>query len=601
MTAQSDKHFGGRSMKHAKTSETRFKLAAHAVKPLLATLAGLWALAPVVGHANDFCPDVYAAGTLGLNFNAGSMEVSKMNFGSQKYDGLVISSIFNSIKNPDPQANAVTGYFERDLVARITGIGYRAEAWWNPNQAEILSDLDVAAPIAPNAPGQTVWPNDAARVPDGILPFEAIVVPEGFHTTATPGRITLINLDDPNRETYIVDNSIQVPGEGPCVADDNPNFNPLVRPRFYHKVKWVDMNGNGLKDAVTLRSGFKVAGAFCLPPIGEVVWFENPGAAIDPATEWVEHVIAGIDFGTDPAGEDSRTSADISIDVADLEGDGVPEIIGGNFFTSGAFFTPTDKAIEIYGAPVGATSWAGVNPETNPARIAVISKNSDNGPTFGLRFVDLNRDGKLDILVTNHQTDNCFPRTQTPVPGRVYALEQPASGDLFNDPWVQHTLKDNIRPNPTYPAPNNDPAFPGRLAPGLAQEFWPTPWDESFSKPWILVGGDEASKVWVLKPASQDASNWDYDSSVIFDINDFYGANTTQSFSAPAPATGVSISTIAQPAWRYDRDWAWGAYAEIYVPVFEGREIHRITFRPLNASKKITCPADERLACPVLN
>ena len=43
---------------------------------------------------------------------------------------------------------------------------------------------------------------------------------------------------------------------------------------------------------------------------------------------------------------------------------------------------------------------------------------------------------------------------------------------------------------------------------------------------------------------------------------------------------GVSISTIGAVSWRYDRDWAWGSYAEIYIPVFEGRDIRRISFRP---------------------
>ena len=578
-------------------SVARPHLARVALRFALLALGAAAVILPGNSQANDFCPDVYEGGTLGLNFNPTFTHVDKMKFGSNKYDGLVISSFFNAIKPPD--GSSAIGYFERDLVARITGIGYRAQSWWNPNQAEILSDLDVVSPVAPSALGQTVWPNESQMVPDGILPFEAIVVPEGFHTTPQAGRITLINLDDPGRETYLIDTSIQTPGESPCAFDDDPNFNPLLRPRFYHLVKWADMNDNGLKDAVTVRSGFKVSGAFCAPPAGEVVWFENPGEAIDPNTEWVEHVIAGVSFGPNPPGEDSRYASDISIDVADLDGDGVPEIIGGTFFTSGSFFTATDKAIEIYGAPVGATSWDGVDPSTNPARIAIISTNTDNGPTFGLRFVDLNRDGKLDILATNHQTDNCFPRTQTVVPGRVYALEQPASGDLFNDPWVQHTLKDDIRPNPTYPAPGNNPAFPGRLAPGLAQEMWPTPYDEFLYKPWILVGGDEASKVWLLKASSEDPNDWNYDSSVIFDINDYYGANTSQSFTAPPPATGVSISTIGGPSWRYDRAWSWGSYAEIYVPVFEGRDIHRITFRPLDSSKKISCPADGQLACPV--
>jgi hypothetical protein len=269
--------------------------------------------------------------------------------------------------------------------------------------------------------------------------------------------------------------------------------------------------------------------------------------------------------------------------------------------------------VTLYGAPVGE-SWVGVDPVTNPPRYAQISTDQDE--VFQASFADLNRDGKMDVLATNHITDNCFRRTggctgskcAVPTgPGRVYALEQPANGDIFGSPWITHVLKDNIRPNPTYPTPPNaqtgdpDPPGPGRLAPGLAQVFWPAPWDEHFYRPWILVSGDEASKVWLLKPNDRNpgSSDWTYSSSVIFDINDTYGANTTQSFSAPAPATGVSISTIGGPAWRYDRDWAWGSYAEIYIPVFEGRDVHRITFRPRSASQKIVCPADGALACPV--
>lgn len=578
------------------------------LRPALTLIGSLLVLAPTAGQANDFCPDVYEAGKFRVNFSPSFLSIQKFDHpNGNTYDGLLFSSFYNVIKNPE--GTSAVGFYQRDLVARIQGIAYRSPAWFNANRdVEVLTDLDLPPIVEPlplenalaqnSGPGQQVWPNQTSRVPDGILPFEAVVSPQGFHPTPQPGRLTLINLDDANKTEYLIDQSLQVAGAGGCLADDNPNHNPNVRPRFYHAVKWYDMDSDGLKDAITVRSGFKVSGAFCIPPPGEVVWFKNPGAGIDPATEWEEHTIAGFNLGPTPPGEDSRYSADIELDIADLEGDGVPEIIGGLFFTSGAFFTPTDKAIEIYGAPVGASDWSTVNPETNPARIAVISNYSTNGPTFGLKFADLNRDGKLDILATNHQTDNCFPRTQTAVPGRVYALEQPASGDIFNDPWVQHTLKDNIRPNPTYPAPNNDPAFPGRLAPGPAKVFWPTPWDENFNKPWILVGGDEASKIWVLRPESQDPTNWNYESAVIFDINDYYGPNTSQTFSAPPPATGVSISTVGSPTWRYDRPWAWGSYAEIYVPVFEGRDIHRISFRPLDPSKKITCPPDEQIACP---
>jgi hypothetical protein len=545
----------------------------------LVLLGSLAVFLPGVSAANDFCPNIYRAGTLPVNFNPAFTHIDKFNLpNGNQADGLVVTSFFNAVKNA--QGTATVDFYERDLVARINGIGYRWPAWWNADRdVEILTDLDLADPITPNAPGQQVWPNEAQRVPDGILPFEAIVSPQGFHPTPSPGRLTLINLDDAARTEYLIDQSSQE--GGPCRLNPaDPKYNADQQPRFYHLVRWVDMNSDGIKDAVTVRSTFKVSGAFCLDAGGELVWFTNPGGAIDANTPWVENVITEYPL--------SLGGPDITLDVADLEGDGVPEIVGTNFFSG--------ELITLWGAPVGDSDWSNVNTATNPPRLAQIS--DDQGRPFSVAFADLNKDGDMEVLATNHQSDGCYPRTQNVIPGRVYALEQPASGDVFNDPWITHILKDNIRPNPTYPAPNNDPAGPGRLAPGLAQEFWPTPWEQFISKPWLVVGGDEASQVWLLKPVSQDANNWDYDSAVIFDINDTYGANTTQSFSAPAPATGVSISTIGGVSWRFDRDWAWGAYAEIYIPVFEGRDIHRITFRPTGAANQVACPADGALACP---
>ncbi len=564
-------------------NSSRLRLQGLGIKGLLVSLSTAFVMLPTIGSANDFCPDIYDQGTFRLNVNPTFMSIDEFtNANGVKYDGLVVSSFFNAIKDA---AGTRTGYFERDQVQLIRGIGYRSEAWWNPNQAEVLTDLDLASPVLPSADGQSNWPNEAEKVPDGILAFEAIVSPEGFHTATPPGRITIINMDDPNKQEYLVDQSLQDPSVQ-CRIQGDPLYNPLNEPRFYHKVVWWDMDGDALKDAVTVRSGFKVSGTICFNPASEVVWFKNPGAAIDPNIEWDEHIISG--YPSD------QFSSDISLDIADLEGDGVPEIVGGSFFTARPPFFVDDSVI-LYGAPVGE-SWTDVDPDTNPARRAVIG--AGNGPTFGVRFNDLNLDGKVDVLATNHQEDNCFAVTQNPIPGRIFALEHPASGDIFNDPWIQHTLKDDIRPNPSFPEPSSGP---GRLAPGLAQVFWPTPYEEWNSKPWVLAGGDEASRVWLLKPVSQDPTNWDYDSAAILDINDpqFYGPMTSQTLgSAPAPSGGTSISTIGGPAWRYDRDWAWGSYAEIYIPIFEGRDIWRISFRPGANPKKISCPVDVSIACP---
>ena len=456
------------------------------------------------------------------------------------------------------------GYFERDLVARIEGIGYRNDAWWNKDRdVEIISDLDVANPVFPSDIGQTVWPNEVTIVPDGILSFGAVVVPEGFHVSnPVNGRLTIINVDDPNKTTYHVDVMSQLaPGESECLGGV---------PRFYHEVKWFDMDGDGLKDAVTVRSGFKATPGLCFPQ-GELVWFKNPGAAIDPNVEWDEFIVYAADNGPE-----------ITLGVHDFEGDGVPEIIANNFFAQGFF---NGEHIQIYGAPIG-DDWTDVDLTTNPARVATISVGQ--GQPFGVRLVDLNRDGKIDVLATNHQGDNC--KISGSIPGKIYALEQPVSGDIFNDPWTTHILKDNIRPNITIPLQSSGP---GRLAPGLAQAIWPSPFEEMTQRPWIVSGGDEASKVWLLKPNSEDPSDWTYQSAVIFDINDYYGPNTSQDVnSAPPPATGVSISTIGSVSWRYDRDWSWGSYAEVYIPVFEGRDIHRISFRPGASTNQVACPAD---------
>jgi hypothetical protein len=545
------------------------------------SLGMILATGPVYG-ANDFCADVYKGGKFGpLKIQPAFLSIGTFNHAPSggSYDGLVISSFFHIIRNPT--GLGTVGWFERDQVARISGIGFRSPAWFNPNtDVEVLTDLDLANPVKPSAAGQTNWPNEAQRVPNGILAFEAIVVPQGFHPAGPPGRLTLINLDDPLRQEYVIDQSTQAAAACPTAP-----YNATNRPRFYHLVKWIDMNEDGLKDAVTVRSGFKVSGTFCIPPGGEVVWFKNPGATIDPNVEWEEHEISGYPSST--------YSADISLDFYDFEGDGVPEIVANRFFAvTSPVVVPSN--ISIFGAPIGQ-SWATVNPVSNPARIKVIS--NDQGQPFGVQIADLNRDGRMDVLATNHQGDNCFSVTLSPVPGRVYALEQPLSGDIFNDPWVTHILKDNIRPNPTFPTPT---AGPGRLAPGLAQPFWASAWNENFYRPWILVGGDEAGKVWVLKPATENANDWNYLSSTIFDINDYYGPNTTQTLgSAPAPTVGEQISTIGTPAVRYDRSWGWDSYAEVYIPVFEGRDIHRINFRPLGAAKKIVCPPDVAVACPV--
>lgn len=544
------------------------------VLPLAATLAAVALEAPGAAAApsGPACPKVQARGVLHLDFNPAFVHVDRYDSGlGDPVDGLTISSFFNVARNPAGFPPVL--YFERDLVARIPGVPTLDPASFDP-----ATDLEILTDLGPGAP-KTVWPNDAVRAPDGVFPFEALVVPQGFHTAPAPGRLTAIDLDDPMRTEYVIDQSTQSPSG--FTFPGAPNNSP----RFYHRALFLDMDGDGDLDIVTARSGFRVVPSV-YPPFSELVYFRNPGAALAPGVEWQEVVL----FGGPAAG---FLGPDIHLEAHDFEGDGVPEIVATHFFSGQASIPgqppPQNGKIVLYGAPAGGT-WANVNAAFfQLPRVKTLS--NDQGFPFDIQIVDLDLDGRHDILATNHQPDGCLPFTSSAVPGRVYALEQPASGDLFGDAWTLHILKDDIRPNPSV-APVSPP---GRLAPGRAQAFWPHRALEGAQKPHIVVGGDEAGKVWILTASHPTRpGDWEYESAVVFDINEHYGPNTTQTpMQSPF---GIKIGTIGGIGIRYDRDHE-GGFTELFVPVFEAGDIHRFSFRPGPAHERVTCSADVPLAC----
>jgi hypothetical protein len=393
------------------------------------------------------------------------------------------------------------------------------------------------------------------------------VIPQGFHPALSPGRLTAV--DVATGVEYVIHQSSQAAGgfTFPLAPDNSP--------RFYHRAVFHDMNGDGLEDIVTVRSGFRVVPSV-YPPFSELVYFTNPGTALSASTPWQEHVL----FGGPAAG---FLGPDIHLAMHDFESDGVPEIVATHFF-SGA--SPQNGKIVLYGAPAGG-SWSEVDAlHARLPRVAVLS--SDQGIPFDIQVSDLNFDGRADILATNHQPDGCSAQNAMSVPGRVYALEAPSSGDVFTQPWATHILLDNIRPNPTLPGGSP------RAAPGRAQVFWPLRGLDGLTRPWIVVGGDEAGKVWMLRPQSGGdvRDQWSYQSSVVFDINATYGAGTTQT---PRPP-GITLSTVGSLAVRYDRPGPFGV-AEFYVPVFEAQEIHILGFRPGRRGERRTCAQSRGPLC----
>ena len=223
----------------------------------------------VSAAGEQFCPDVYRKGVLKAPFNVAFLQVQSFNSpGGGKRDGLLISSFFNAVK--DAGGIKLERLEQRDLVARIPDLdAIDIDKFDGKVDIEVLTDLDGVS--------RHVWPNETARVPDGVLPFEAIVSPQGFLSTSRPGRLTLISLDDPERTEYIVDQSTFIPPRCEPGSDDN-------QPWFYHDARFIDMDDDGLRDLVTVRSSLISRGGFC-PPSGQLVWFRNPGEKLNKNTQ----------------------------------------------------------------------------------------------------------------------------------------------------------------------------------------------------------------------------------------------------------------------------------------------------------------------------
>lgn len=327
---------------------------------------------------------------------------------------------------------------------------------------------------------ELAWPNEATSVPYNIFNQDVIGVGDGFLVPGkSTGSVTLIPMD-----TFVPHN-ISQPKNG----------------WFYHVAEWWDMNGDGLFDCVTARATVPTFG----PSKGELVWFENPGTNYFGQT-WEEHIVA--------------SGPDIMIHFVWLDGEQKttqPQIIAAEFFSS---------KITLWWLE-GNTTWS----DESAIKNRIIDSNM--GSPFDVQYVDLNNDGKNDLLATNHQGN----ANESAVFG--YTVPE----NWKTDPWPRYVLATNI--TTLLPGPN-------QASPGKAIAFHPCT-NNTDTKRQIIVGGDGAEVAFMLYPNSQDPNNWEYTREDIINV----GCTVGQ----------VSVGDV-------DGD----SFVEFFIPAYENNIIYAYSY-----------------------
>ena len=132
---------------------------------------------------------------------------------------------------------------------------------------------------------------------------------------------------------------------------------------WFHSGHWVDMNGDGLKDLLIARSNSEKNG-------GVLLWLENPGETALDGTEWEQHHIAD--------GPDVYTSIDF-----------LPQYPGEVIVWASQFF---DEKLGVYRVSL-----------TDGKLIDSKIIDDDIGSAYAADLVDLNGDGKKQLLANNWQ------------------------------------------------------------------------------------------------------------------------------------------------------------------------------------------------------
>ena len=334
------------------------------------------------------------------------------------------------------------------------------------------------------------WPNDPAHEVQTIDGISWLAIPGGFFSMPFP------NAPDRSGALHLMALNAQ-PQQSLAIT-------PVKKGWFYHKVVWRDMNNDGRLDIVSARSNFnpirQVFNPILLPwwkVRGELMWFEQP-EDLSEQSYWRAHKIVD--------------GPEVFFEFVDLDDDGIDEIIASESF---------QKRLRVY--------WQ--NDRKWNSRVVA----DDLGVLFSTQLTDVNRDGRTDLIVTNHEADE---------KAGVFAFEIP--DDFKRQDWIKHVLLDGIETR----MPGQ-----GQASPGGAIAI--TPQVDSDEKPVIVISGDGSQRVHLLIPNSSDINDWQYREEIILDAK-------------TAVTGGFEIADLDADGWY-----------EIIVPEYDNDLISILSFKRL--------------------